>query len=141
MEPKFENLTEDQFYERFNMVGNHLDENASFDGCMFETFGAELKYIQEYAKTNLNKVWTILDVDGNLMYSSGFHFVNRYGYFITKEAVDDNCEIEVTLDGMDRNCLCKDCNQSFDEVEVEDGKCPYCDSESWEKKSVEEPEK
>jgi uncharacterized membrane protein len=34
---------------------------------------------------NTNKtVWTILEVDGNMYCSAGFHMVNRFGYIITE---------------------------------------------------------
>ena len=99
-------LTEDEFYEQFNMVTNHIDDNASFDGCMFETFGEELKYVKEFAKKNPDKVWTILDSDGKMFYSTGVHLVNRLGYFITEEdAVGD---IEVEIEGVEED-------ENFDE--------------------------
>ena len=32
-------LTEEQFDNQFELVPNTLDDNASFDGFMYETFG------------------------------------------------------------------------------------------------------
>ena len=32
-------MTIDDFEKKYKLVKNHLDENASHDGCMFETFG------------------------------------------------------------------------------------------------------
>lgn len=100
MNPEFKEviLTEDEFDERFNMVKNHIDTNASFNECMFETFDEELEYIQEFAKENPKRVWTILDCDGDLYFSSGFSFVNRFGYFITEEEVEENTFITVKLE-------------------------------------------
>jgi hypothetical protein len=72
-------LTEDDFLARFKPVPNHLDPDASFDGCMFETFGEELAYVKAQDR---NFVWTMLDCDGQLQIESGFHFVNRVGYLI-----------------------------------------------------------
>ncbi len=31
-------------------------------------------------------LWTILDIDGDLYIVPGYHFVNSYGYVVTKEA-------------------------------------------------------
>ena len=93
-------MTEDEFYNSFNCVKNHLDGNASFDGCMFETYGAELLHIQELCKSDVMKqtVWTIIEVEGKMFYVSGFHFVNRFGYLVTEEPVKDGLEIEVAID-------------------------------------------
>lgn len=139
METKFVTITEDQFYEKFNMVTNHIDDNASFDGCMFETYGEELEYIQNFAKENPKKIWTILDCDGKMYYSSGYHYVNRLGYFITEEAVEDGCEIEVKLEGFG-DCQCGSCEQTFDEVDLDDGSCPHCGSGNWVRGCIDEPE-
>jgi hypothetical protein len=72
-------LSEDEFFVRFRPVRNHIDPNAGFDGCLFETFGEELAHVQTQVRTF---VWTILDCDGELVIESGFHFVNRIGYLI-----------------------------------------------------------
>ena len=98
-------LTEDQFDDQFTLVNNHIDDNASFDGKMFETFGPELDFVRSQA--SLNKVWTIIEGDEdemgddgelrpNMVYISGMHLVNRIGYLITKEPHTE--EIEVKLD-------------------------------------------
>lgn len=91
-------MTQDEFYEQFHPVKNHLVEDAPFDGCMFETFGEELDYIHSLKTNNKSykHVWTILEDDGKLYYSSGYHFINRMGYLVTKEEWND--DIEVNLD-------------------------------------------
>ena len=89
-------ITEDEFYEQFNTVENHLDENASFSSCMFETYDKELDYVFELSKKE-NRVWTIIEGDsGKMYYASGFHRVNRIGFLITEEEWKE--ETEVTLD-------------------------------------------
>jgi hypothetical protein len=72
-------LTEDEFLARFKPVPNHIDPSRGFDGCMFETFGEELAYVQAQDRKYL---WTILDCDGQILIQNGFHFVNRLGYLI-----------------------------------------------------------
>ena len=88
-------LTEDEFYNKFNCIKNHLDTNASFGGCFFETYGQELEFVKNSPQ---NKTWTILEVDGEMYYSSGYHIVNRFGYFITEEEVEEGIEFEVKID-------------------------------------------
>lgn len=99
-------ITEDEFYEKYKLVDNHLDNNASFDGKMFETYGEEINFVIKMAKKN--RVITIidggdvdsLDLDGdissNLYYISGYHLINRLGYLITEKPIKE--EFEVKLD-------------------------------------------
>lgn len=136
-------LTEDEFYEKFNMVKNHLDNNASFDGCAFETFGEELQYIQKFAGENPYRIWTVLDCDGKLYYSTGYHFVNRLNYIITEEEFD--CQIDVQLEDVgdddeptSGNYQCGSCEKFFDEPI--DGECPHCKSGNWVKGCIDDPE-
>ena len=99
MEKKLIKLTEDQFYERFNPIKNHIDLNAAFDGCMFETYGKELDYIKGLIDDGGKaSVWTIEEVEGKMYFVSGWHFVNRFGYIVTNEPVPENEEYEVKLD-------------------------------------------
>jgi len=93
-------MTEDDFYSQFNCVKNHIDLNASFDGCMFETYGPELLHVQGLLKNDVMKrtIWTIIEVEGNFYYVSGYHYVNRFGYLITEEFIKEDLEIEVKLD-------------------------------------------
>lgn len=93
-------MTEDEFYAQFNCVKNHIDTNASFDGCMFETYGAELEHVQGRLKDDVMKrtIWTIIEVEGKFYYVSGYHFVNRFGYLITEEFIKEDLEIEVAID-------------------------------------------
>jgi hypothetical protein len=77
-------LTEDDFIARFKPVPNPIDPDAGFDGCLFETFGEDLAYVQAQ---DPNLVWTVLDGDGQLAIASGFHVVNRLGYLIASVPV------------------------------------------------------
>ena len=98
-------LTEEQFYEKYELIENHLEDNASFDGCLFETYGDELLVVQQMAKEN--RVITIIEGDEeveddfgeptiDMYYVSGMHLVNRIGYLITKEPIKE--EFQVKLD-------------------------------------------
>ena len=105
MEKIIEYYSEEQFDEKFTLVDNHLDKNASFDGKMFETFGDELAFVIEMSKEN--RVITIIEFDGyevdgegylipNMCYTSGMHNVNRIGYLITTEPIE--FEFECVID-------------------------------------------
>ncbi|MFA5366650.1 MAG: hypothetical protein WC333_02100 [Dehalococcoidia bacterium] len=93
-------LTEEQFDEQYHPVKNHLDNNASFDGCMFETYGAELQHIVGCLKGTKRQVWTIIESDrnDNIYYLSGLHIVNRLGFLVTLERVPEDTEVEVFID-------------------------------------------
>lgn len=108
-------LTEEQFEAKYKPQINHIlrketplttaDEDiASFGGCMYETFGLELAYVQ--AMDVQKRVITIIegedtepDEDGEthstLYYSSGYHFVNRIGYLILDKPYTENFEVKL----------------------------------------------
>jgi hypothetical protein len=89
-------LTEEQFDEMFELVPNHIDDNASFDGNMFETYGKEIEFVLEAAKEN--RVITILEGDDNaLFFTSGYHLVNRIGYLITTKPIEEEFEVAIDL--------------------------------------------
>lgn len=92
------NLTEEQFDEQFTLVENHIDDNASWSGAMFETFGEEFDYVRMKAQKG-NNVWTILEGDDDSMFIvNGVHFVNRIGYLITREEWEGETEVEIEVD-------------------------------------------
>jgi hypothetical protein len=43
-------LTEDNFDEIYTPIQNHLDEDATFDGTMYETYGAELDFVSSVSQ-------------------------------------------------------------------------------------------
>lgn len=90
-------LIEEQFEEQFTLVENHLDDNASWDGVMFETFGEELEYVRMKAQSG-NNVWTIVEGDDDTMYvSNGMRLVNRIGYLITREEWEGETDVEIDM--------------------------------------------
>ena len=92
-------LTEEQFEELFTLIENHIEDNASWNGCMFETFGEEGKFVIDNVQ-KFNNVWTIIDgdEDDNLYVVSGFHLVNRIGYLISREQYSEGQFIEVKIE-------------------------------------------
>lgn len=92
-------LTEEAFDAKFPLLRNHLDENASLDGCMFETYGDELAFVLQQ---NPNCIWTYRDDDnGRICFCSGYHLVNRIGYLISTVPVEPGCEYFVPLEDPD----------------------------------------
>lgn len=88
-------LTEAEFEAMFTMVKNHLDNNAGLDGCMFETYGEEMDYIQSLADSK--KVWTYIEGDDDLYFVTGLHRVNRLGYFVTTEPYATEYEVKLEI--------------------------------------------
>jgi hypothetical protein len=70
--------------KRFKPIKNMIDANASGDGTMFETYGKEEEYVRHVNSLAPATVWTLVDCDGGLRITNGYHFVNRIGYFITE---------------------------------------------------------
>jgi hypothetical protein len=111
-----QNLTELEFYTKFNPQINHLerakasddvaDEDiCSFGGCMYETHGPDIDYVLEMAKQN--RVVTIIDggteeaaeggeIEWGMYILSGYHLVNRMGFLILDKPYEE--EFEVKLD-------------------------------------------
>lgn len=85
----------EEWFDLYKPVQNPIDNNASFDGCLFETSGAEHKYIVDADQL---RVWTLLDNDGVLTVSNGYHRVNRMGYFVTEVPYMDGQLIDVKVD-------------------------------------------
>lgn len=74
--------------EKFKPIPNHIEKGT----MMFETFGKELDFVRSCPPSN---VWTLLDVDGDLCLSEGFHFVNRLGYYITEIPYEPDTNYQV----------------------------------------------
>jgi hypothetical protein len=82
------------FLDRHRPIKNHLDESAAQDGLMFETFGAEWEFVKSQ---DCHRVFTLVEGDtGPGMYAcSGFHIVNRQGYFVVEVPWNDGNEHKV----------------------------------------------
>jgi hypothetical protein len=93
-------MTEEEFDTRYPLLRNHLNPNASWvygqgPGCLFETYGEELEFVQ---RQDPSTVWTLVDGDdGDQYLVSGFHFVNRIGYLISTVPVPEDIDIQVHI--------------------------------------------
>lgn len=88
-------LSYERWFEQYRPIKNHLDSNASFDGCMFETYGEELKFVCAQPPRS---IWTLVDCDGKLRIIEGPHFVDRIGYFITEVSYHSNRNYSIKAD-------------------------------------------
>jgi hypothetical protein len=82
----------EQWIAKYRPVVNMFDPDASCDGFMFETFGAEGDYVSKWAddRSTEGRVWTLIDGDdGESVIIPGCHWVNRIGYFVTEVPCDD----------------------------------------------------
>jgi len=70
-------------FDDYRPIKNHINKNASFGGCLFETYGEEREFVRQQATEN---IWTIIEGDDGELYTiAGFHFVNRIGFLLTKD--------------------------------------------------------
>lgn len=92
-------ITEDQFFDQFKPIKNHLAADAAYDGYMFETYGKEYEHVNAQLKINPLTVWTLLEGDdGNCHINQGWHYVNRIGYFITMMPAEDGTQYTILND-------------------------------------------
>ena len=72
-------MTEDEWCDFYKPIQNHIDENASWSGTMFETYGEEVDFVEA---TPDKFVWTLVEVDGTGIVLYGYLYVKRFGYFV-----------------------------------------------------------
>ncbi len=70
---KFIEMDYEDFIQTYKPIINHLDNNASFDGYMFETYGEEVEFVKSQDPA---KIWMYGDGDGGSYIWSGWGFVN-----------------------------------------------------------------
>jgi hypothetical protein len=73
-------LNYEEWVDKYNPILNSINDNASFEGLLWETYGEEVKKVLSYPR---EQVWTLIEVDDNMIVIPGYHLVNRLGYFIT----------------------------------------------------------
>jgi hypothetical protein len=89
-------ITIEQFYKEYLPQTNQFNDNASWDGCMFETYGDDYEYVKTVYELAPDRVWTIVeDDDGYPVLTNGWHYVNRIGYVVTVRPAPKNTFINV----------------------------------------------
>jgi hypothetical protein len=85
----------DAWIEQYKPIPNHIGEGGWIINevpIMFETYGDELEFVFNQPAHN---VWTWVDGDEGSFIVAGFSYVNRIGYFVTKEPWAQFEEIQV----------------------------------------------
>lgn len=78
------------WYEKFKPELVKSLDSEDVSPKMYETYGEDLKIVCHTADNNHRKLWTLLDCDGKLYLSPGFHIVNRLNYFICENSWNEN---------------------------------------------------
>jgi hypothetical protein len=87
-------MTHDEWLEKYAPVANNVTPGDSFGGKMFETFDKDLAFVKAQ---DPRCVWTLIDNnEGWQGITSGFHHVNRMGYFVSAVPFDGEY-LEVTI--------------------------------------------
>jgi hypothetical protein len=112
----FIEMTEEEWFNTYKPIKNHIDENSSFDGHMFETYGDEVEFVKSQSP---DKIWMYgQGDDGGLYIWSGWGFVNRIGYFISENPIPYNTTIQIQVGEPDLTC--DDCDDTIEEEETHD---------------------
>ena len=125
----FIEMTEDEWFETYKPIKNHIDTNASFDGHMFETYGDEVEFVKSQPE---NRIWMYGDGDdGGTYIWSGWGFVNRIGYLVSQIPVPENTKIQIKMSPYWYCCEgcgteMEDDGQLINERYSEFDKCPEC---------------
>jgi hypothetical protein len=85
-------ITEDEWIAEFEPRLNPADpdgEDGSWGGCLYEP-----EDISRLGPSPAH-TWTLLDCDGQMVIASGWHWVNRMGYFVTRKPWTEDTEILV----------------------------------------------
>ena len=90
----------DAWAEKYKPEENHL---VTSNELMFETYGAELEYVQSL---DPRYVWTSVQGDMCDLIVAGYAYVNRLCYYVTEIPWED--EDEYVLISVEKECECYD---------------------------------
>ena len=119
----------DEWCATYKPIPNNIDTNASFDGTMFETYGAEVEFVK---KADPAYIWMYGDGDdGGTYIWNGWHIVNRIGYFITEVPCPPDTTMQVKVSSYWFYCEgcsaeIEDDGQLINEKYYDLGFCPEC---------------
>jgi hypothetical protein len=119
----------DEWCATYKPIPNNIVEDSSFDGAMFETYGAEVAFVK---KADPAYIWMYGDGDDGGSYIwNGWHIVNRIGYFITEVPCPADTTIQVKVSSYWFYCEgcsaeIEDDGQLINEKYYDLGFCPEC---------------
>jgi hypothetical protein len=88
-------MTFEEWQGRYDPIKNMIaDGESAFDGVMFETFGPEVDFVRAHRDS---RVWTLVETENGNAIINGFHYVNRIGYFVTRNPYIETAPVEVVL--------------------------------------------
>lgn len=90
-------------FAKYSFMDNQFDTNASYDGCMFETFGEELAFVREMWEKSPKRVWTISQTSNEkgedlILFSNEMWLSDRIGYLISLTPGDEGEEFIENLE-------------------------------------------
>ena len=94
----------DRWEHKYKPIANHINCDAAWctdddGGIMFETYGEELEFVKAQPIKN---IWTWVDGDTGTWLVSGFHVVNRVGYFVTEIPYEEEL-VQIQIDTYTNN--------------------------------------
>jgi hypothetical protein len=119
----------DEWCETYKPIPNNIVEDSSFDGTMFETYGAEYEFVK---KADPAYIWMYGDGDdGGTYIWNGWHIVNRIGYFITEVPCPPDTDMQVKVSSYWFYCEgcsaeIEDDGQLINDKYYDLGFCPEC---------------
>lgn len=91
-----ETLTVEEWDKKYAPIRNIFDDNASWGGIMYETYGDDLNLVLKYDDRQL---WTYIDGEAGTYLVTGYKLVNRIGYFICANRWEhENIQVVVSED-------------------------------------------
>jgi hypothetical protein len=103
----FIELSEEEWFNTYKPIPNHIDNNASFQiedgvGYMFETYGEEVEFVKTHDPAY---IWMYGDGDDGGSYIwNGWHIVNRIGYFVTEVPCPPDTTIQIQIGESPEEC-------------------------------------
>lgn len=92
-------IDEDDFFDQYKPFRNpETDEQDAFDGTLFDTDMLTDPRIKFTAQEQPERIWTLVENDDTRSILSGYHLVNRLGYFITSVPRKAGEQITVTIE-------------------------------------------
>ncbi len=90
-------MTYEQWIETYKPMQNYVaNYEAAYDNTMFETCGDECKFIHKLRITAPDTIWTLVQGDNDeWIIASGYHYVNRMGYFVSQVPFTYDMEIQI----------------------------------------------
>jgi len=98
----------DEWEKTYRPVKNHCRPDASWNGSLFETFGAEIAFVTSQPENN---IWTWSDGEDGTYLSAGMGYINRIGYLVTEVPWTD---IETVLQVDFYGETCDNCGDETD---------------------------